>query len=165
VPGCGCDPLRLSKRRRRLFLIKRSQIDNGALTAAGMLTGIEMKVGAALIPIDRRPGNGPRELAKGNHIRWRPTRPRWSPACARHHDQPRGRDEGAVTFDGMARAPPIEAPDIDAARTPCRRVVEMAPVSSSARTKDPPARSNTSSHISSERRSCVWSARPATRWA
>ena len=111
-----------------LSLIKRSQIDNGALTAAGMLTGIEMKVGAALIPMGiAGPVTVHGEFAKGNY---------YIPLATNEAALVAGVQRGIkainlaggmralVTFDGMARAPMIEAPDIDAARTLCRRVVE-----------------------------------------
>src|SRR5512136_819930 len=111
-----------------LSLIKRSQIDNCTPTAAGMLTGIEMKVGAALIPMGiAGPVTVHGEFAKGDY---------YIPLATNEVALVAGVQRGIkainlaggmralVTFDGMARAPMIEAPDIDAARALCRRVVE-----------------------------------------
>jgi len=111
-----------------LSLIKRSQIDNGALTAAGMLTGIEMKVGAALIPMGiAGPVTVHGEFAKGSYYIPLATNEAALVAGVQRGIKAinlAGGMKALVTFDGMARAPMIEAPDIDTARTLCRRVVE-----------------------------------------
>jgi hydroxymethylglutaryl-CoA reductase (NADPH) len=111
-----------------LSLIKRSQIDNGALTAAGMLTGIEMKVGAALIPMGiAGPVMVHGEFAKGDYYIPLATNEAALVAGVQRGIKAinlAGGMKALVTFDGMARAPMIEAPDIDTARTLCRRVVE-----------------------------------------
>ena len=111
-----------------LSLIKRSQIDNGALTGAGMLTGIEMKVGAALVPMAiAGPVTVHGEFAKGNYYVPLATNEAALVAGVQRGIKAinlAGGMKALVTFDGMARAPMIEAPDIEAARALCRRVVE-----------------------------------------
>jgi hydroxymethylglutaryl-CoA reductase (NADPH) len=113
-----------------LPLIKRSQIDNGALTATGMLTGIEMKVGAALIPMGiAGPVTVHGEYAKGEYFIPLATNEAALVAGVQRGIKAinlAGGMKALVTFDGMARAPMIEAPDIEAARALCRRVVEDA---------------------------------------
>ncbi|HTY67077.1 MAG TPA: 3-hydroxy-3-methylglutaryl-CoA reductase [Alphaproteobacteria bacterium] len=113
-----------------LSLIKRSQIDNGTLTAAGMLTGIEMKVGAALIPMGiAGPVTVHGEFAKGEYYIPLATNEAALVAGVQRGIKAinlAGGMKALVTFDGMARAPMIEAPDIEAARALCRRVVEDA---------------------------------------
>src|SRR5512138_1054115 len=126
-----------------LSLIKRSQIDNGALTAAGMLTGIEMKVGAALIPMGiAGPVKVHGEFAKGEYYIPLATNEAALVAGVQRGIKAinlAGGMKALVTFDGMARAPMIEAPDIDAARALCRRVVEDAALLKQlgAQVKDP----------------------------
>lgn len=111
-----------------LPLIKRSRIDNGSLTAGGMLAGIEMKVGGALIPMGiAGPVTVHGEYAKGDYYIPLATNEAALVAGVQRGIKAinlAGGMKALVTFDGMARAPMIEAPDIEAARALCRRVVE-----------------------------------------
>ena len=111
-----------------LPLNKRSRIDNGSLTAGGMLAGIEMKVGGAVIPMGiAGPVTVHGEYAKGDYYIPLATNEAALVAGVQRGIKAinlAGGMKALVTFDGMARAPMIEAPDIEAARTLCRRVVE-----------------------------------------
>ncbi len=113
-----------------LPLIKRSQIDNSTLTPTGVLTGIEMKVGSALIPMGiAGPVRVHGEYAKGEYYIPLATNEAALVAGVQRGIKAinlAGGMKALVTFDGMARAPMIEAPDIAAARSLCRRVVEDA---------------------------------------
>ncbi len=113
-----------------LSLVKSSQIDNAAWAHGSILPGIEMKVGAALIPLGiAGPIRINGEYARGEY---------YVPLATNEAALVAGVQRGIkainmagglstlVTFDGMARAPMIEAPDIGAAHKLCRRVVEDA---------------------------------------
>jgi hydroxymethylglutaryl-CoA reductase (NADPH) len=113
-----------------LPLIKSSQLDNCTLSAGGVLAGIEMKVGAAMIPMGVA---GPVKVL-GEHARGEYYIPLATNEAALVAGVQRGIKainlaggmKALVSFDGMTRAPMIEAPDIAQARALCRRVVEDA---------------------------------------
>jgi hydroxymethylglutaryl-CoA reductase (NADPH) len=113
-----------------LPLVKASQIDNIAYAHGSILPGIEMKVGAALIPMGIA---GPIRI-NGEHAKGEYFIPLATNEAALVAGVQRGIKainmagglSTLVTFDGMARAPMIEAPDIGAAHKLCRRVVEDA---------------------------------------
>lgn len=104
-----------------LSLIKQSRLDNGSLTVDGsILTGIENKIGAAMIPLGvAGPVRINGQYAKGDI---------YLPLATNEAALVAGVQRGVkainlsggirtlVTFDGMTRAPLIEAPDIYAAR-------------------------------------------------
>ena len=134
-----------------LPLIKRSRIDNGSLTAGGMLAGIEMKVGGAVIPMGiAGPVTVHGEYAKGDYYIPLATNEAALVAGVQRGIKAinlAGGMKALVTFDGMARAPMIEAPDIEAILIPfgggglacgiacavraLRRDVKIAPCASS----------------------------------
>jgi hydroxymethylglutaryl-CoA reductase (NADPH) len=111
-----------------LDLVKHSQIQNSAYSHGAVLPGIEMKVGGALIPMGIA---GPMTIkgvyAAGDY---------YVPLATNEAALVAGVQRGIkainlagglstlVTFDGMSRAPLIEAPDIGEAHKLCRRVVE-----------------------------------------
>lgn len=108
--------------------IKSTRVDNASFAHGGILTGIEMKVGAAAIPMGiAGPVKVHGEYAKGEY---------YIPLATNEAALIAGVQRGIkainlsggmktlVTFDGMTRAPMIEAPDIESARSLCRRVAE-----------------------------------------
>ena len=111
----------------RLELIKRSQVDNASLSPEGaMLSGIEMKVGAVLVPMGIA---GPVHIA-GQYARGEFYIPLATNEAALVAGLQRGIKainlagglKTLVTFDGMTRAPLIEAPDIYEANRLCREI-------------------------------------------
>jgi hydroxymethylglutaryl-CoA reductase (NADPH) len=111
-----------------LELVKSSRIDNSAYGHGAVLPGIEMKVGAALVPLGiAGPIKVNGEYASGEF---------YIPLATNEAALVAGVQRGIkainlagglstlVTFDGMSRAPLIEAPDIGEAHRLCRRVVE-----------------------------------------
>ena len=105
-----------------LELVKNSRVDNGSLAGGEtVLAGIEMKVGAALIPMGIA---GPVRI-KGNFVNDEEI---YIPLATNEAALVAGVQRGIkainmsgginaiVTFDGMSRAPLIEAPDIRSAR-------------------------------------------------
>jgi len=112
----------------KLDAIKESSIDNCTLLEGNILTGIEKKIGGAVIPMGFAGPvivNG--EFAKGEY---------YIPLATNEAALVAGVQRGmkainmaggintAVTFDGMARAPLLQAPDLYSARSFCKRVVE-----------------------------------------
>jgi hydroxymethylglutaryl-CoA reductase (NADPH) len=126
-----------------LPLIKGSSVDNASLARGGLLTGIEMKVGAALIPLGIA---GPVKII-GEHANGEYYLPLATNEAALVAGVQRGVKainlagglHTLVTFDGMTRAPLIEAPDIAAARALCRRLTSDAALLGElrARVRDP----------------------------
>jgi hydroxymethylglutaryl-CoA reductase (NADPH) len=110
-----------------LELIKKSQVDNFRLTQEGeILSGIELTVGGALIPMGiAGPVRIQGEYAKGDY---------YIPLATNEAALVAGLQRGIkainlagglktiVTFDGMTRAPLIEAPDIYEANRLCREI-------------------------------------------
>jgi hydroxymethylglutaryl-CoA reductase (NADPH) len=112
----------------KLDAIKENSIDNCTLLEGNILTGIEKKIGGAVIPMGFAGPvivNG--EFAKGEY---------YIPLATNEAALVAGVQRGmkainmaggintAVTFDGMARAPLLQAPDLYSARSFCKRVVE-----------------------------------------
>jgi hydroxymethylglutaryl-CoA reductase (NADPH) len=108
--------------------VKASRLDNCALTGGGLLlAGIEGKIGAALIPLGLA---GP-VLIHGQYVKGEKI---WLPLATNEAALVAGVQRGAkainlagglktlVHYDGMSRAPMIEAPDIYEARRLCERV-------------------------------------------
>ncbi|WP_319562140.1 hypothetical protein [Marispirochaeta sp.] len=108
--------------------IKNSRVDNSGLAEGHLLTGIEMKIGAALIPMGLAgPVTIKGEYADGDY---------YLPLATNEAALVAGVQRGVkainiaggirtqVTFDGMSRAPLLEAPDIGAAKNFCTRVEE-----------------------------------------
>ena len=110
-----------------LTLIKNTHVDNANLTAEGaILPGIEMKVGAALVPMGiAGPVRINGEYARGEY---------YIPLATNEAALVAGLQRGIkainlagglktlVTYDGMTRAPLIEAPDIYEANRLCREM-------------------------------------------
>lgn len=110
-----------------LETIKGSDVDNATLAHGRLLTGIEKKIGGAIIPMGvAGPVNVDGQYAKGTyHI----------PLATNEAALVAGVQRGmkainlaggirtVVTYDGMTRAPLIEAPDLISARFLCERVV------------------------------------------
>ncbi|ORC35035.1 hypothetical protein B4O97_09865 [Marispirochaeta aestuarii] len=111
-----------------LDLIKNSRLDNSGLSEGHLLTGIEMKVGAALIPMGLAgPVKISGEYAKGEYYLPLATNEAALVAGVQRGVKAINMSGGIrtqVTFDGMSRAPLLEAPDIDAAKKFCIRVQE-----------------------------------------
>ena len=112
----------------QLPLIKKSGVDNVAMGNGTILAGIEKKIGAAIIPMGfAGPIKINGEFAKGEF---------YIPLATNEAALVAGMQRGMkainlaggintiVTFDGMARAPLLQAPDLASARAFCRRVVE-----------------------------------------
>ncbi|NLV85239.1 MAG: 3-hydroxy-3-methylglutaryl-CoA reductase [Spirochaetales bacterium] len=111
-----------------LALIKSSHINNATFAHGRLLTGIEKKIGGALIPMGvAGPVNVKGEYAEGEY---------YIPLATNEAALVAGVQRGMkainlaggihtiVTYDGMTRAPLIEAPDISSARKLCERVVK-----------------------------------------
>lgn len=113
-----------------LPLIKAAALDNCSLADGNVLAGIEMKVGAAVIPMGvAGPVKVLGEHAKGEYFIPLATNEAALVAGVQRGIKAinlAGGMKALVTFDGMSRAPMIEAPDIGSARALCRRVVEDA---------------------------------------
>lgn len=126
-----------------LPLVKHATVDNASLSRGGLLTGIEMKVGAALIPLGLA---GPVKIL-GEHANGEYYLPLATNEAALVAGVQRGVKainlsgglRTIVTFDGMTRAPLIEAPDIATARDLCRRLTTDAALLADlrAQVKDP----------------------------
>jgi hydroxymethylglutaryl-CoA reductase (NADPH) len=110
-----------------LSQIKNTRIDNSVLTRDGnLLTGIEGKIGAAIIPMGVA---GPVQI-NGQHIQAAIHIPLATNEAALVAGVQRGMKainmsgglNTIVHFDGMSRAPLIEAPSIAAAQDLCRRI-------------------------------------------
>lgn len=112
----------------KLDLIKHLSIDNCGISNGHILTGIERKIGGAVLPMGiAGPVKVNGEYAKGEYF---------IPLATNEAALVAGVQRGmkainlaggintAVTFDGMARAPLLQAPDLYSARSFCRRVVE-----------------------------------------
>lgn len=112
----------------RLPNIKKSAIDNVSYGNGNILTGIEKKIGAALIPMGfAGPVRINGEYAKGEY---------YIPLATNEAALVAGMQRGmkainlaggiatSVSFDGMARAPLLQAPDLASARAFCTRIVE-----------------------------------------
>ena len=114
----------------RLDRIKTSKIENSSYAHGSILAGIEMKVGAATIPLGiAGPVKVNGEYAKGDFYIPLATNEAALVAGVQRGIKAinlAGGMKALVTFDGMSRAPMIEAPDIEAARALCRRVAEDA---------------------------------------
>jgi hydroxymethylglutaryl-CoA reductase (NADPH) len=132
-----------SKSACALPIIKGSSVDTASLAHGELLTGIEMKVGAVQIPLGiAGPVTIHGEYASGEY---------YIPLATNEAALVAGVQRGIkainlcgglhtiVTFDGMTRAPLIEAPDIGAARTLCRRLTTDAALLDElrAQVKDP----------------------------
>ncbi|MFA6507278.1 MAG: hypothetical protein WCT14_14365 [Treponemataceae bacterium] len=106
--------------------IKKSVVENSAFAHGNILSGIEMKVGAALIPMGiAGPVKVRGEYAKGDFFIPLATNEAALIAGVQRGIKAINMSGGMktlVTFDGMSRAPMIEAPDIESARTLCRRI-------------------------------------------
>ena len=112
-----------------LHLIRKSRVDNCTLTADNhILAGIESKIGAALIPMGIA---GPVRI-NGQHVNESVYLPLATNEAALVAGVQRGVKainmagglNTTVTFDGMSRAPLIEAPNIVEAQALCRRIRE-----------------------------------------
>lgn len=110
-----------------LPLIKSSRIDNNSITGGErILSGIEMKVGAALIPMGIA---GPIQI-NGQNVNGKVYLPLATNEAALIAGTQRGIKainmagglNTLVHFDGMSRAPLIEAPDIYEARRFCEEI-------------------------------------------
>ncbi len=110
-----------------LALIRSSQIHNATLAHGRLLTGIEKKIGGAVIPMGiAGPVRVEGEYAQGEY---------YIPLATNEAALVAGVQRGMkainlaggirtiVTYDGMTRAPLVEAPDITSARRFCERVV------------------------------------------
>jgi hydroxymethylglutaryl-CoA reductase (NADPH) len=112
----------------QLPLIKSTRIDNGSYANGEVLPGIEMKAGGAVIPLGIA---GPVQI-RGEYARGEYFIPLATNEAALVAGVQRGIKainmaggmKALLTFDGMARAPMIEAPDIESARMLCQRVKE-----------------------------------------
>lgn len=113
-----------------LTKIKAAETSNSSFAHGGILTGIEMKVGSALIPMGiAGPVKVNGEFAKGDYFIPLATNEAALIAGVQRGIKAINLSGGVktiVTFDGMTRAPMLEAPDIESARALCRRVVEDA---------------------------------------
>lgn len=111
-----------------LALIKNMAIDTCSMSNDHILTGIEKKIGGSVIPMGvAGPVTVNGEYAKGEY---------YIPLATNEAALVAGVQRGmkainlaggintAVTFDGMARAPLLQAPDLYSARAFCKRVVE-----------------------------------------
>jgi hydroxymethylglutaryl-CoA reductase (NADPH) len=110
--------------------IKASETPNSSFAHGSILTGIEMKVGSALIPMGiAGPVKVNGEYAVGDYFLPLATNEAALIAGVQRGIKAINLSGGVrtiVTFDGMTRAPMVEAPDIESARALCRRVVEDA---------------------------------------
>ncbi len=111
-----------------LDLIKNMAVDNCSLSNDYILTGIEKKIGGSVIPM----GVAGPVLVKGEYAKGEYYIPLATNEAALVAGVQRGMKainlaggiSTAVTFDGMARAPLFQAPDLYSARAFCKRVVE-----------------------------------------
>jgi hydroxymethylglutaryl-CoA reductase (NADPH) len=110
----------------KLATVKEHRVDNAGFAHDALLPGIEMKIGAALIPMGVA---GPVAI-HGEHARGDYYVPLATNEAALIAGVQRGVKainmaggiSTLVTFDGMSRAPLLEAPSIAAARDLCTRV-------------------------------------------
>jgi hydroxymethylglutaryl-CoA reductase (NADPH) len=126
-----------------LSLIKDSTIDNATLAHGRLLTGIEKKIGGALIPM----GIAGPVLVHGEYAEGEYYLPLATNEAALVAGMQRGMKainlaggiHTIVTYDGMTRAPLIEAPDITSARKLCERIVSDSALFNDlqAQVKDP----------------------------
>ncbi len=111
-----------------LPLIKQAQIDNSSYANGAILPGIEMKAGGAVIPMGiAGPVKILGEYAQGEYYIPLATNEAALVAGVQRGIKAinlSGGMKALVTFDGMARAPMIEAPDIESARSLCRRFLD-----------------------------------------
>jgi hydroxymethylglutaryl-CoA reductase (NADPH) len=109
-----------------LPLVKACPLDTASVAHGELLTGIEMKVGAVMIPLGMAgPVTIHGERAKGSYYVPLATNEAALVAGVQRGIKAINMSGGVnviVTFDGMARAPLIEAPDIRAARALCERL-------------------------------------------
>ncbi len=123
--GIRCEFIE-GRTRTALPTVKAHQVDNAGFAHGALLPGIEMKIGAALVPMGvAGPVTIHGEYASGDY---------YIPLATNEAALIAGVQRGIkainlaggirtlVTFDGMSRAPLLEAPDINAARDLCRRV-------------------------------------------
>ncbi len=108
--------------------IKTAKVENSSYAHGSILAGIEMKVGAAMIPMGiAGPVRIAGEYAKGEYYVPLATNEAALVAGVQRGIKAinlAGGMKAIVTFDGMTRAPMIEAPDIASARALCRRAAE-----------------------------------------